>query len=95
MPINDEKIISKILENIEKNSTGSVKELIQGIIQRAYYLESELKVHKNVTLTNGEKKTYYMIPVPSEAIKYNKLDPDTKYRIEFYPLEKQKKEEEK
>jgi len=95
MPINDDKIVQKILENIEKNSSGSLKELIQGIIQRAYYYESKLKVNKRVTLKNGTKQTYYMIPIPIDAIKYGKIDPEQKYRIELYPLENDDEKEKK
>lgn len=89
MPLDDEKLVEKLLHN-SNISKESIKDLIQGIIQRAYYFESELKVHKTVTLKDGKKKDYYVLPIPNDAIKYKKLAPEQLYRVEFYPLEKKR-----
>lgn len=86
MPKNDEKILEEIMKNLDDISEPT-KSLIQKYLKRAYYFESELKVHKKVILKDGSESIYYMVPVPNESVKYGKLKPDIKYRFEVYPAE--------
>jgi len=94
MPINNEKVLKKIVENFDDLPIESIKDFLQRYIQKAYYYEAIPMPHSKKKLKNGTEKTYYMFPIPNEAFKYSKIDPNQKYRIELYPIEKVKKEKE-
>ena len=73
-------------------SENNQKDLIP---KKGFWFNAIPTPHTTKTLKDGTIKTYYVFSIPAWAIKRGEIDPEQEYRIELYPLEKDKKEEEK
>ncbi len=67
--------------------TNDQKNLQKKEQKKAFWFEATPIIHTRKKLSNGSEQTYYVISLPSWAIKRGEIDLNKKYRIELYPLE--------
>lgn len=76
-----------MIENFDDLPKESIKDFLQRYLQKVYYYDAMPTPHSKKKLKSGKVKIYYMFPIPNDAFKYGKVEPDQKYRIELYPIE--------